>query len=263
VDCSGGMRSVTETRSDLLERRNRKNFFEEVFQFTASGSRILQLLMSPSPSSNADRRPIKARSARWVQAIAHGLVQAGITPNQVSVASVVFSLVGAAALILEARRSACGLPFVLAAVCIQARLLGNLLDGLIAIEGGRQTKVGELYNEIPDRVADVALLAAAGYASNHGEWGAALGWSASVLSVVTAYIRAVGARRGQPQDFCGPQAKPHRMFLLIVACMLAFVEKWEAWPPRILFVFLIVINLGTFLTCVRRTIRLARRLEAT
>jgi phosphatidylglycerophosphate synthase len=179
------------------------------------------------------------------------------------VASVVFSVVGASALLLGARSSAHGLLFVLTAVCIQLRLLSNLLDGLIAIEGGRQTKVGELYNEIPDRVADVALLVAAGYASNHGQSGAALGWNASVLAVVTAYIRAVGARRGQPQDFCGPQAKPHRMFLLTVACMLAFVEKWEGWPPRMLFIFLIVINLGTFLTCVRRTIRLARQLEAT
>jgi phosphatidylglycerophosphate synthase len=195
--------------------------------------------------------------------MAHRLVRAGITPNQVSVASVVFSVIGAAALILEARGNARGLLFVLAAVGIQLRLLGNLLDGLIAIEGGRQTKVGELYNEIPDRVADVALLAAAGYASSCGEWGAALGWSASVLAVVTAYIRAVGARRGEPQDFSGPQAKPHRMFLLTVACLLAFVEKWAAWPPRILFIFLIVINVGTFLTCVRRTIHLARRLEAT
>lgn len=177
-------------------------------------------------------------------------------------ASVLFSVVGATALILGARGGAHGWLFVLAAVCIQVRLLGNLLDGLIAIEGGRQTKVGELYNEIPDRIADVALLAAAGYASNHGEWGAALGWSASVLSVMTAYIRAVGARRGQPQDFSGPQAKPHRMFLLTVACLLVFVEKWEAWPPRILFICLIAINLGTFLTCVRRTIRLAWRLEA-
>jgi len=152
--------------------------------------------MNPPASPSADRRPIKSRSARWVQAIAHCLVRAGITPNQVSVASVVFSVVGAVALVLETRGNARGLLFVLAAVCIQVRLLGNLLDGLIAIEGGRQTKVGELYNEIPDRVADVALLAAAGYASNHGEWGAALGWSASVLAVVTAYIRAVGARRG-------------------------------------------------------------------
>jgi phosphatidylglycerophosphate synthase len=216
-----------------------------------------------SPSPPADRRPIKSRSARRVQAIAHGLVGAGITPNQVSVASVVFSGVGAIALVIETRIGAGGLLFVLAAGCIQIRLLGNLLDGLIAIEGGRHTKVGELYNEIPDRVADVALLAAAGYASNHGQWGAALGWSASVLAVVTAYIRALGARRGQPQDFCGPQAKPHRMFLLTVACMLAYVEKLEGWPSGVLFIFLIVINLGTFLTCVRRTIRLARQLEAT
>jgi phosphatidylglycerophosphate synthase len=217
--------------------------------------------MSPL-STPANRRPIKARSAPWVQAVAHGLVAAGITPNQVSVASVLVSVIGAAAFILETKNSAGGLLFVLAAVCIQIRLLGNLLDGLIAIEGGRQTKIGELYNEIPDRVADVALLAAAGYASNHGEWGAALGWSASVLAVATAYIRAVGARRGQPEDFCGPQAKPHRMFLLTVACLLAFAEKRAGWPPRILFIFLIVINLGTLLTCVRRTIRLARRLEA-
>ena len=124
------------------------------------------------------------------------------------------------------------------------------------------SKTGELYNEIPDRIADVAFLAAAGYASLHGEWGVALGWSAAVLAVNTAYIRAMGARRGQPQDFCGPQAKPHRMFLLTVACLLAFAEKLADWPPRVLFVFLVVINLGTLFTCIRRTVRLARQLEA-
>ncbi len=124
------------------------------------------------------------------------------------------------------------------------------------------TKTGELFNEIPDRIADVAFLTAAGYASHQGQWGVALGWSASVLAINTAYIRALGARRGWVQDFCGPQAKPHRMFLLTVACLLAFVEKLAGWTPRVLFVFLVVINLGTMLTCVRRTVRLARQLEA-
>src|SRR5271155_4346643 len=165
-------------------------------------------------------------------------------------------------LIGEARGCPSLIPLLLAAVCIQLRLLSNMLDGLIAVEGGRQTKTGELYNEIPDRIADVAFLAAAGYASHQGQWGIALGWSASVLAVTTAYIRAVGARRGQPQDFCGPQAKPHRMFLLTVACLLAFGEKLAGLPPRILFIFLIVITLGTLLTCVRRTVRLARQLES-
>lgn len=197
-----------------------------------------------------------------MQAITIGLIRVGIRPNQVSIASIVFAFIGAALLISEVRGIGSAWPYILTAVCIQLRLLANLLDGLMAVEGGQQTKSGELYNEFPDRIADVAFLAAAGYASGHGEWGPALGWSASVLAVITAYIRAVGARHDLPQDFCGPQSKPQRMFLLTVACVFAFVEKWAGLPPRILFLFLVVINLGTFLTCIRRTIRLARQLES-
>jgi phosphatidylglycerophosphate synthase len=215
-----------------------------------------------SPGAGPDRRPIKTRSAWWAQGISRLLVQAGVSPNQVSVLSVVFAAAGAALLGLEAGGDAGAWPFLLAAVCIQFRLLANMLDGLVAVEGGRMTKTGELYNEIPDRLADVAFLAAAGYASLHGAWGVALGWGAAVLAVNTAYIRAMGARRGQPQDFCGPQAKPHRMFLLTVACLLAFAEKLAGWRSHVLFLFLIVINAGTLLTCVRRTVRLARQLEA-
>lgn len=219
--------------------------------------------MSATPDTiSPDRRPIKTRSAWWAQAITRGLVRLGVSPNQVSVASVGFALIGAAMLLGEARGCPSALPLIITAFCIQFRLLANMLDGLIAVEGGRQTKTGELYNEIPDRIADVAFLAAAGYASQDGQWGIALGWSASVLAVTTAYIRAIGARRGQPQDFCGPQAKPQRMFLLTVGCLLAFVEKLAGLPPHVLFIFLIIINLGTLLTCVRRTVRLARQLES-
>ena len=209
-----------------------------------------------------DRRPIKTRSAWWVQAVTGGLIRLGVSPNQVSLASIAFAAIGAVLLVCEARGIVSALALIITAVCIQLRLLANVVDGLIAVEGGRQTRTGELYNEIPDRISDVALLAAAGYASHCGELGIALGWSASVLAVTTAYIRAIGARRGQPQDFCGPQAKPHRMFLLTMACIFAFVEKLIGLTPRILFIFLIVINLGTLLTCVRRTARLARRLES-
>jgi phosphatidylglycerophosphate synthase len=216
-----------------------------------------------SALTSVDRRPIKTRSAWWAQGITRVLVETGISPNQVSVISILFALAGAFLFAMEAKGNASAWLFLGAAVCIQLRLLANMLDGLIAVEGGRMTKTGELYNEIPDRIADVAFLAAAGYASHHGQWGVALGWSAAVLAVNTAYLRAIGARRGQPQDFCGPQAKPQRMFLLTVACILAFAEKLVGMPPRILFIFLVVINLGTLITCIRRTVRLARQLEST
>jgi phosphatidylglycerophosphate synthase len=209
----------------------------------------------------SDRRPIKTRSAYLVQATARLLARWGVSPNQVSVSSVIFALFGSYFLSLEALGTPSLWPLVGAAACIQLRLLANLLDGLMAVEGGRQTSTGELFNEFPDRIADVVLLGTAGYAARHGELGAAFGWCAAVLAVGTAYIRAFGARRGQPQDFCGPQAKQQRMFVLTVACLLGAGEKLLHIPSRSIFVLLIFIAAGTLLTCIRRTMRLARQLE--
>jgi phosphatidylglycerophosphate synthase len=208
-----------------------------------------------------NRRPIKMRSARWAQALASTFAQLGVSPNQVSLFSVVCALVGAGLFLTEAFGS--GSPWFLigAAICIQLRLLANMLDGLIAVEGGHQTKMGELYNEIPDRIADVLFLVSAGYASKHAAWGVTLGWSASVLALGTAYIRALGARRGAAQDFCGPVAKQQRMFLLTVGCFLAAAEHVAGWPRQSLFWILVIINLGTLATCIRRTLHLAERLE--
>jgi phosphatidylglycerophosphate synthase len=178
------------------------------------------------------------------------------------VLSIAFALAGGLFLAGAAAGLASAWLFLGAAACIQLRLLANMLDGLIAVEGGRLTPTGELYNEIPDRIADVLFLATAGYAAQYGAWGTGLGWSAAVLAVTTAYIRALGARRGQPQDFCGPQAKPHRMFLLTIGCLLAGAEQLAGGPARVLLLTLILINLGTLVTCARRAVHLARQLEA-
>jgi phosphatidylglycerophosphate synthase len=215
-----------------------------------------------SSEIDPNRRPIKMRSARWAQTLAATWVKLGISPNQVSLFSVVCGLAGAAVFTGEA--FGWGSPWFLlgAAACIQLRLLANMLDGLIAVEGGRQTKTGELYNEIPDRIADVLFLASAGYASHHAAWGVGLGWSAAVLAIGTAYIRALGARRGAAQDFGGPVAKQQRMFLLTVGCLLAAGEYFVDWPRQSLFWILVLINLGTLVTCIRRTLHLAQRLEA-
>src|SRR5438105_2817615 len=47
------------------------------------------------------------------------------------------------------------LLYLTAAGCIQLRLLCNLLDGMVAIEGGFRSRSGEVFNELPDRVSDV------------------------------------------------------------------------------------------------------------
>jgi phosphatidylglycerophosphate synthase len=200
------------------------------------------------------RRPIKARQRVWVHRLAHFLVGFGMSPNQMSAASVLAAVLGAVAYggaaTLPSARAAC---FVAAAIFIQLRLLANLLDGLMAVEEGKKTPTGVLYNEIPDRIADTILLAAVGYASGWPD----LGWLAAVLAIATAYIRAFGGSLGYEQDFSGPMAKQHRMFTLTVGSLIAAFAAWQT----VLATTLGVIVLGCAATLYRRTQHLAHRLR--
>jgi phosphatidylglycerophosphate synthase len=134
------------------------------------------------------------------------------------------------------------------------------LDGLMAVENGKSSKVGDLFNEFPDRIADVVLLVAAGYAARSGELGVTLGWLAAVLAVGTAYIRAFGARYAPAQDYSGPMAKPQRMFVLTVGSLICAMEVGITGSSHFI-VALIIICFGTALTCVNRTSHLFKVME--
>jgi len=205
-------------------------------------------------SAAANRRPLKSRSSGWARVLAAWLVRTSVTPDAISVASVVFAALGAAALTFS------GAPWALlvCALCIQLRLLCNLLDGMVAVEGGKGSPVGGLYNEIPDRIADSAFIVAAGYAAGPA-W---LGWCGALMAIATAYIRALGGTLGLAQDFRGPMAKPHRMAVLTAACVLGAAEAYLRHSQYALRAALWVIVLGGLLTCVRRTHALARALTA-
>jgi phosphatidylglycerophosphate synthase len=151
--------------------------------------------------------------------------------------------------------------FAAIAVLIQLRLLANLMDGMLAIEGGRQSETGPLFNEIPDRIADVLFLAAAGYAVTWVSWGETLGWAAAVAAVLTAYVRVLGGSLGLEEHFSGPMAKPHRMAVLTTACLLSMIEVAYGYEGRVLAVALAVIAAGSLLTFARRTWLLARELS--
>jgi phosphatidylglycerophosphate synthase len=201
-----------------------------------------------------DRRPIAARSTGWAQALSAALVRSSITPNQISVASIAFAAGGAAALLYWP--GIAGL--ISCALCIQLRLICNLLDGMVAVEGGKQTPTGALYNEYPDRIADSLLIVALGYAAGL-PW---LGWLAALLAALTAYVRLSGASVGLPQDFRGPMAKQHRMAVLTAACVLAIIEQLTSGTRYALPVAAAIIATGSLLTCITRTRAIAVQLKA-
>ena len=128
---------------------------------------------------------------------------------------------------------------------------------MVAIEGGKSTPTGALFNEIPDRVADPLFLIPLGYAAGYS-W---LGWLAALLAVLTAYVRVLGGALGQQQDFGGILPKQRRMAVLTIALLAAAIED-SLWGSRMsLIAAAIIIVLGSLATCVSRTLRIARLLE--
>ncbi|GAB1363692.1 CDP-alcohol phosphatidyltransferase family protein [Rhodobacter sp.] len=206
--------------------------------------------------SDANRRPLNSRDALWAKRLAGRLVESRITPNQISQASVGFAALG---FLLFWAASCTGgvlqlLSLLLAAASILARLVCNLLDGMVAIEGGKSAPTGPFWNEAPDRAADVLFLAGAGLAAHNP----ALGLAAAALAIATAYLRELGRAEGFPPDFSGPMAKPHRMAALTLGSVVAALYA----PHWVLTVTLWIIALGTAATILRRSARLLSALNA-
>ncbi len=216
--------------------------------------------MRPPPvqAAPADRRPIAARRLRPVIATADWLVRRGASPNAVSVAGMVAAcLAGVAFGLTRDWPAGARALWLVGAALVQARLMANLLDGMVAIGRGVASATGELFNELPDRVSDSAILAGVGWACGS----LALGFAAALAAMATAYVRAIGKGLGQPSDFSGPMAKQQRMALVTALGVASAVlpAGWvRVWPEVVLWVVVVL----ALVTTARRLAHTVQRLRA-
>lgn len=225
--------------------------------------------MSVPEEHLASRRILKSRDTRWAHSAASWLAKSGLSPNAISVVSVFFAG-GAMVCFLVAgdQTSTAGIlaAWLGALVCIQLRLLCNLMDGMVAVEGGKGSPIGAVFNDAPDRVADVLILVGAGY-SGAGESGVVklfevipLGWACAVVAVWTAYIRTLGASLTSQHDYQGPMAKQHRMAVLCAGIAIELIQHLTGHERQGIFIALTIIFFGGLLTCWKRLAVIARAL---
>ncbi len=209
-----------------------------------------------------ERRPIAAREWPTSQRVARWLGRRGISADAISLSGMAFGVAAGGALLATSEWSGgAWAMWLLAALLVQARLAANMLDGMVALSTGTASKRGELLNEIPDRVSDSTVLIGLGYA---GGGSVALGYTAALVAMATAYVRAVGKGISGAQEFCGPMAKQQRMFLVtLVALYGAIVDPGQLpLDNRIgltpVAVALLLITIGGLITVIRRL----RRIDA-
>jgi phosphatidylglycerophosphate synthase len=214
-----------------------------------------------------DRRPLASRDRAASKAVAHWLAVCGTSPNAISTAGMLAGVAAGAAFAVTSYLPDAPwnrLAFAAAAVLIQLRLLANMFDGMVAIEVGKSSPLGAMYNEVPDRISDSAMFIGAGYALGGLP---AFGYVAALLAVFLAYLRAQGRVAGAHQEFCGPMAKPQRAFAMTVLAVFcaAAPAGWRVDLGRpgwgaVAWVLALVIA-GEVATVGRRLAKIAKRLR--
>lgn len=205
------------------------------------------------------RRPLASRQTALAQRTARWLSRTSLTPNRISQGSILFAALAGLAFWTSAHTGT-GLAIALlflAALCCQMRLLCNLFDGMVAVEGGKSEPDGPFWNEAPDRAADLLILTGAGLATGQ----LALGLAAGAFAIGTAYVRELGRAEGLESDFSGPFAKPQRMATITGGAVLAALETALFGTRYTLLLALIVTTLGTGYTCLRRSVTMIAALK--
>jgi CDP-diacylglycerol--glycerol-3-phosphate 3-phosphatidyltransferase len=193
---------------------------------------------------------------RSKNAIAHALdplvarlQRLGVTPDAVTLAAIPVGLLAGALILLSP-----GAPVLLLGVPVLAalRLVLNLLDGALARRTGLMHPRGELYNELGDRLTDVAFLAPVAFLPGADRTTVLLGVAGALFASFAGVVpRAAGGER----IYRGILSKPGRMILLAIFAIAALVVGPEAWGP-----FGPVLLAGTILTAVERIVVGIRRL---
>src|SRR5438445_2273548 len=141
------------------------------------------------------RRPIAQAFRRTAQAPVRWSVRFRIHANLVSYASVPAS--AAAALCFWQAGSVPVLLIPAVGFCY-LRLWLNMLDGMVALASGTASRAGEIANELPDRVSDIAIFVGVG----HGGFCTVLGayWVA-IFALLVAYVGMLGQAVGVQREF--------------------------------------------------------------
>lgn len=191
---------------------------------------------------------LKPAFRKALSPIGRGLVRSGVSADAVTLAGVVFAILGGTGIWMGRDGE---LWLLLVPVAAFLRTAANAIDGWIAQETGTGRPAGEVLNETADRVADVAMFLPVAVVD-----GVPAILVAGTLSamLVTSYLGIAVKAAGGRRVYSGVMGKPDRMVVLGAAAVAAiFLE-----PGSVFTVALWLVLVGCVATLMQRAL-IARR----
>ena len=181
------------------------------------------------------------------------LARTGVTPNVLTATGV--SLCLTAAVLVPFENHGKLLFFWLAAGIFVVGSLLDILDGALALVGGKTTPFGAFIDSTTDRVGEGAMLAAIALVfARHGrDWAVVLAVAAVVGSFLVSYTRARAEALGLRGDV-GLGSRAERVVLITAGLVFA---PWGGLPWAI-----VVLAATAWLTVVQRILHVRKQLSS-
>jgi CDP-diacylglycerol--glycerol-3-phosphate 3-phosphatidyltransferase len=150
---------------------------------------------------------LKPQFQASLRPIARALAGIGVTANQVTIATVLVSIVVGAlvAWLLPDPRG-----FLLLPVWLFARMAFNAIDGMMAREFGQESRLGAYLNELSDVISDIALYFPFALLPPFSPMWIGV---VIVLALLSEYAGVLALLVGAPRRFDGPMGKSDRAFV--------------------------------------------------
>ncbi|RFP13843.1 MULTISPECIES: CDP-alcohol phosphatidyltransferase family protein [unclassified Duganella] len=192
---------------------------------------------------------LKPQFQQLLQPLMRALVRCRVTPNQITLTTMLLSVAYGAALAMQPQCA--GLWAGLAGFLL-LRMALNAIDGMLANATGQKTRLGTLLNEICDQVSDVAL-----YLPFMLVLPAPLVVLAVAAALLAEFAGVLALSVGAARRFDGPMGKSDRAFWF---GLLGLLVAWGAAPLLLNGILALVIALSAW-TVVNR-LRQALRASA-
>jgi len=192
---------------------------------------------------------LKPRFQTLLRPLIGGLVRAGVTPNQVTIAALFLSAGGGAAIALwpESRW-----PLVLLPGVLLLRMALNAIDGIMAREHGMASALGAVLNEAGDVVSDALLYLPLARVPAFRPWPVVL---IVVLAAVGELVGVTAATAGASRRYEGPMGKSDRaLWLSMLALALAARPEGGVWTDWALGL-VVVLSVATIVNRARAAVK--------
>jgi phosphatidylglycerophosphate synthase len=186
---------------------------------------------------------LKPRFQALLRPAMRALASAGVTPNMVTLAAVLGSVAAGIGVTKASEREEW---LLILPVWLFLRMGLNAIDGMMARELNRATRLGAVLNEVGDVVSDVALYLPLAIVMVDVHWAIV---TFCFTAVMTEFCGILAQALGAGRQYAGPMGKSDRAFLVGALVLISWI-----WPPVYAAwhdIFWVATGLAAW-TCLRR-----------